>query len=87
MVISIVLASSAAMLTVYVAPKAMGSGIPELIGCLNGVNVASYLTPTVLFVKAFGVVLAIVGTLVVGKEGPLATIGAAVAVLVLFAPI
>ena len=75
------------MLTVYVAPKATGSGIPEMIGCLNGVNVAAYLTPTVLFVKAIGVVLAIAGTLVVGKEGPLAHIGAATAILVMFAPI
>lgn len=36
---SVVMASSAAMLTVYVAPKAAGSGIPEMIGCLNGVKV------------------------------------------------
>lgn len=84
---SILFASAAAMLTVYIAPKATGSGIPEMIGCLNGVNVQSYLTPTVLIVKAIGVVLAIAGTLVVGKEGPLAHIGAGVAIMILFAPI
>lgn len=85
--ISIVLASIAAMLTVYIAPKAAGSGIPELIGCLNGVKISEYLTPTVLLVKAVAVVFAIAGTLVVGKEGPLAHIGASAAIIILFAPI
>jgi chloride channel 7 len=75
------------MLTVYVAPNAAGSGIPELIGCLNGVRISEYLTPTVLLVKATAVVFAIAGTLVVGKEGPLAHVGAAAAILILFAPI
>ena len=86
-IFSIVLASLASMLTVYIAPKASGSGIPELIGCLNGVRISEYLTPTVLLVKAVAVVLAIAGTLVVGKEGPLAHIGAAAAIIILFAPI
>ena len=86
-IFSIVLASLAAMLTVYIAPKASGSGIPELIGCLNGIRISEYLTPTVLLVKAVAVVLAIAGTLVVGKEGPLAHIGAAAATIILFAPI
>ncbi len=86
-IFSIVLASLAAMLTVYIAPKASGSGIPELIGCLNGIRISEYLTPTVLLVKAVAVVLAIAGTLVVGKEGPLAHIGAAAAIIILFAPI
>jgi H+/Cl- antiporter ClcA len=45
LIFSVVLASSAAMLTVYIAPKAQGSGIPELIGNLNGVDISSYLTP------------------------------------------
>lgn len=85
--ISVVLASSAAMLTVYIAPKAAGSGVPELIGCLNGVDITQYLTLEILSVKALGVVLAVAGSLVVGKEGPLAHIGAAVAIVVMFAPI
>ena len=84
---SVVLATSAAMLTVYVGPKAAGSGIPEMIGCLNGLRVEEYLTPTVLVVKAVGVILAIAGTLVVGKEGPLAHIGAIIAIIVMFSPI
>jgi len=85
--VSLVLACSAGMMTVYIAPKASGSGIPELMGCLNGIRISQYLTPTVLMVKAIAVVLAIAGTLVVGKEGPLAHIGAAVAISLLFAPI
>lgn len=80
------MASAAAMLTVYTAPQAAGSGVPELIGFLNGVDNSSYLTPRVFLVKAIGVTLAVAGTLIVGREGPLALIGAAIAISVLFSP-
>jgi chloride channel 7 len=84
--ISLVLATSAGMLTVYVGPKAAGSGIPELIGCMNGINISSYLTPVILMVKSVAVVLAVAGTLVLGREGPLAHVGACIGILVLFLP-
>jgi H+/Cl- antiporter ClcA len=87
LIFSVTMATAAALLTVFVGPKAAGSGVPELIGCLNGVRIAEWLTPTVLFVKVVGVTLAVAGSLVVGKEGPLAHIGAIIAIIVFFAPI
>jgi H+/Cl- antiporter ClcA len=61
--------------------------VPELIGFLNGVDNQKYLMPIVFIVKALGVTLAVAGTLIVGREGPLAHIGAAVASFVLFMPL
>ena len=84
---SIILSSLAAVLTVYFAPGAAGSGIPELMGVLNGVKYKGIFTKRVLVVKIIGVILAVSGTLCVGKEGPLAHIGAIVAILCLEAPI
>jgi len=83
---SIIISSIAAALTVYVAPGASGSGIPEIMGVLNGVKYPNIFTKRVLIVKIFGVMLAVSGTLCIGKEGPLAHIGAIVAVLCLEAP-
>lgn len=84
---SVLLSSIAAILTVYLAPQAAGSGVPELIGFLNGVEIQKYLMPIVIVVKAIGVTLAVAGTLIVGREGPLASIGAAIASFVLFSPL
>ena len=83
---SIIVSSIAAALTVYVAPGASGSGIPEIMGVLNGVKYPNIFTKRVLIIKIFGVMLAVSGTLCIGKEGPLAHIGAIVAVLCLEAP-
>lgn len=84
---SIILSSLAAVLTVYFAPGAAGSGIPELMGVLNGVKYPKIFTKRVLVVKIVGVILAVSGTLCIGKEGPLAHIGAIVAILCLEAPL
>ena len=83
---SIILSGLAGVLTVYVAPGASGSGIPEIMGVLNGVKYPNIFTKRVLVVKVVGVMLAVSGTLCIGKEGPLAHIGAIVAVLCLEAP-
>ena len=83
---SMVVAGIAAALTVYVAPGATGSGIPELMGYLNGVKYPKILSFKVLVIKVVGVILAVSGTLCIGKEGPLAHIGAIVAVLILYLP-
>ena len=80
------LSSLAAVLTVYIAPGAAGSGIPELMGVLNGVKYPNIFTKRVLLIKVIGVILAVSGTLCIGKEGPLAHIGAIVAILCLEAP-
>lgn len=72
------LACLASVLTIYIGPGATGSGIAEIIAILNGVNIPGFISFNVLFVKCFCVVLAIVASLCIGKEGPLAHIGAIV---------
>ena len=86
MIFSVVLAGCAGALTVFIAPGAAGSGLPELIGTLNGVRYPDILSFRVLVIKTIGVILAVSGTLCVGKEGPLAHIGAIIAVLCLQLP-
>ena len=81
-----VVSGMAAGLTVYVAPGATGSGIPELMGYLNGVKYPKIFSMRVLVVKIVGVILAVSGTLCLGKEGPLAHIGAIVSVQFLNLP-
>ena len=76
----------AGTMTIYWAKKSMGSGIPELMGILGGISIPEFFSYKVLVAKSFGVVLAVAGTLCVGKEGPLAHIGACCAVLVLYLP-
>ena len=74
------------MLTVYIGPGANGSGVAEIMGILNGVNYKGVISMRTGFVKVVGVVLAVVGSLCVGKEGPLAHIGAVCAILVIYLP-
>jgi len=70
-----VLVSIASALTIFVGPGANGSGIAELMACLNGVNYPLIIGKRTLFVKVLCVVLGICGSLYIGKEGPLAHIG------------
>jgi chloride channel 7 len=63
-------------LTTYWGPGAAGSGVAEVIGYVSGVNYPEFISINSLVTKIFGVVLAIAGSLCVGKEGPLAHIGA-----------
>lgn len=74
----------ASALTVYLGPGANGSGIAEIMAMLNGVNYPGYISYKSLFTKIFGVILAISASLCVGKEGPLAHIGAIVANIVIY---
>jgi len=80
-----VLASTLA--TVFWGPGANGSGVAELIGYLNGINYPNVFGFETFVTKVFGVVLAVVGGLCVGKEGPLAHIGACCGVMVLYLPL
>ena len=63
-------------MTIYWGTGAMGSGVAEVIGVINGVNYPDAINFKTLVTKVFGVVLAVAGGLTVGKEGPLAHIGA-----------
>lgn len=56
------------------------------MGVLNGVKYPHIFTKRVLIIKIVGVILAVSGTLCIGKEGPLAHIGAIIAILCLEAP-
>jgi chloride channel 7 len=73
-------------MTTYYGPAATGSGVAEVIGYLNGVNLPGFLQFNTLITKIIGVSLAVAGKLCVGKEGPLAHIGAVIGVSVLYIP-
>lgn len=77
----------AAVMTVYWAPGATGSGNAELIGYLNGVNYPNLFSFETLVVKIFGVLLAVSGGLAVGKEGPSAHFGAIIGSAVPYFPL
>jgi chloride channel 7 len=72
-------------LTTFWGPGASGSGVAEIIGYVNGINYPQCISIPTLITKIFGVVLAIAGTLCVGKEGPLAHIGANLGAVTLYA--
>ena len=77
----------AVCLTVFYGPGAVGSGITELIAYLNGINYPKLLSFETLFTKIFGVLGAVVGSLCVGKEGPMAHIGANIGAAVAYLPL
>ena len=84
---AMILVCIGSLLTVYYGPGANGSGVAELIGYLNGVNLPNLFTFETFFTKIFGVIFAITGGLCIGKEGPLAHIGASLGVIVLYLPL
>ena len=77
----------ASITTIYWGPGANGSGVAEMIGTLNGINYPNVIGFETFVTKTFGVVLAVVGGLCVGKEGPLAHIGANVGAVVAYLPL
>ncbi|CDW84850.1 h(+) cl(-) exchange transporter 7-like isoform 2 [Stylonychia lemnae] len=77
-VFSVLFIVIAAALTMFIAPTAMGSGVAEAMGIMNGVAYPDYISLQGLFVKFIGVSLAVAGGLCGGKEGPLVHIGAIV---------
>ena len=84
---SICMAFLAAFVTVIIGPYAAGSGVPEVMGLLNGVNYHGSINVLTLFAKIIGVVLAVVANLCVGKEGPLVHIGAIVGTMIPYMPL
>ena len=57
----IILGGFACIITLKIAPGAAGSGIAEIMGYLNGVNVDKIIGIETLIVKVFGVAFAISG--------------------------
>eukprot|EP00051_Salpingoeca_urceolata_P027820 m.483439 g.483439 ORF g.483439 m.483439 type:complete len:852 (-) comp22938_c0_seq1:252-2807(-) len=66
----------ASILTVFFAPTAAGSGIPEIKCTLNGVKRRDWLTFKTMCVKVIGVLFSVSATMPVGKEGPMIHSGA-----------
>ena len=85
--ISVLFGGLASAMTVYYGPGAAGSGIAELMGYLNGIKVPGFISVNSLVTKVFGNVLAVSAGLAVGKEGPLAHIGAIVGQMMLYLPV
>ena len=75
------------LLTIYVGPGAYGSGVAEIMGLLNGINYPNAIGLRTLLVKCVGTIFAVSGGLTIGKEGPLAHIGANVGALICHLPI
>jgi H+/Cl- antiporter ClcA len=84
--IAVVFVTTASLLTVFVAPGAMGSGVAEVMGLLNGVNYTNAISFKTLFVKVFGILFAVCGGLCIGKEGPLVHIGANIGIMCCYMP-
>ena len=78
---------AASFMTVFWGPGANGSGIAELMGYFNGINYPDMVGFETFVTKIFGVILAVCGGLCIGKEGPLAHIGAIVGAVVCYLPL
>lgn len=71
----------ASVITIYIAPEAAGSGIPEVKAYLNGVDAPGIFSFKALFVKVIGNIAAVSSSLHVGKAGPMVHTGACIAAL------
>lgn len=83
---ALVFALIGVVMTVYYGPYAAGSGVPEVMGMLNGVNGGGATHVASLITKAVGVVCAVLGNLCVGKEGPMVHIGSICGFLIPYIP-
>ncbi|CAN1807682.1 Chloride channel protein CLC-d [Linum perenne] len=79
--INLVLVFSSVYIITHFAPAAAGSGIPEIKGYLNGVDIHGILLFRTLVGKIFGSIGSVGGGLALGKEGPLVHTGACIASL------
>ena len=87
LLLSVLFGGSAAVMTVYIGPGAMGSGMAELMGYFNGIHIPNLIGVRTLIVKVLGTSLGVSASLAIGKEGPLAHIGAIVGIMVLYMPV
>ncbi|KAG6757494.1 hypothetical protein POTOM_037806 [Populus tomentosa] len=79
--INLVLVFSSVYIVTHFAPAAAGSGIPEIKGYLNGLDIPGILLFRTLIGKIFGSIGSVGGGLALGKEGPLVHTGACIASL------
>eukprot|EP00117_Sycon_ciliatum_P020983 scpid66345/ scgid0160/ Chloride channel protein D len=75
---SLLFALFATVLVVVFRPAAAGSGIPELIGFLNGTSVAAIFNVKTMVVKFVSCAFSVGSGLPVGPEGPMIHLGALV---------
>ena len=64
---------------VWISPRAAGSGIPEVKAYLNGSSIPALFYFKTLISKLVGVIGAVSGSFMIGKEGPMVHSGAALA--------
>jgi chloride channel 7 len=83
---STALVAVAAAMSLYWGPGAIGSGVAETMGMVNGYNYHGFIGVPTLITKIFGVVFAVSGGMKVGKEGPLAHIGSLLGVVCIYLP-
>lgn len=65
----------ASSMVVFWGPAAAGSGIPDVKGYLNGIDVPGILHLRTLITKVIGCICSVAGGLAVGKEGPFVHLG------------
>ena len=73
-------------MTVIIAPVALGSGVAECMGMLNGIQYPGYVSIRTFIVKLLGVSFAVSAGLCGGKEGPLVHMGCIIGHLVAYLP-
>ena len=85
--ISLICVTLAASMTIYFGPGAHGSGVSDIIAYLNGCNMPYVIGFETFLTKIFANVLGVAGGLCIGKEGPLAHIGANIGVITAYLPL
>ncbi|PIO77779.1 chloride transporter, ClC family [Teladorsagia circumcincta] len=75
----VILICASALCAHYIAPQAIGSGIPEMKTVLRGVILKEYLSVRTLISKMIGLTLSLGSGLPIGKEGPFVHIASVVA--------
>jgi chloride channel 7 len=83
---SLLFVTIASCMTMYVAPTALGSGVAEAMGLLNGIHYPDYISLKTLAVKFFGLSFAVAGGICGGKEGPLVHMGSIVGFATAYLP-
>ncbi|KAK6052364.1 hypothetical protein COOONC_10132 [Cooperia oncophora] len=75
----VILICASALCAHYIAPQAIGSGIPEMKTVLRGVILKEYLSIRTLVSKVIGLTLSLGTGLPIGREGPFVHIASVVA--------